>query len=172
MRKSRFSKDQMVRILREADKETVPKVAKRHGVSEQIIYAWRKRYGELEVADVRRLGELEAENARLNKMFAERDARDARSGNPFWARADAVVEIVSPASPQRDLVHKRDNYTEAAIPEYWIVDPQTETIAILVLGNAEYVTHGVHPRNARTSPPALPGFTVNTGDVFNAAGGE
>ena len=46
--------------------------AKRHGVSEQTIYSWRKRYGEFDVADVRRLCELEQENARLKKMVAER----------------------------------------------------------------------------------------------------
>ena len=63
----------MVRILREADSEPVAKVAKHHGVSEQTTYAWRKRYGVLYVADVRRLRELEKENARLKRMRAERD---------------------------------------------------------------------------------------------------
>ena len=63
----------MVKILREADTESVPEAAKRHAVSEQTIYAWRKRYGELEVSDVRRLRELEQENARLKRLVAERD---------------------------------------------------------------------------------------------------
>ncbi len=73
MKRSRFSEEQMVKILREADKSPVVRVAKKHGISEQTIYAWRKRFGELEAVDVRRLRQLEQENARLKKLVAERD---------------------------------------------------------------------------------------------------
>ena len=73
MRKSRFRDEQMVGIIREADRDPIGEVAKRHGVSEQTIYAWRKRFGELRSEDVRRLRQLEAENARLKKLVAERD---------------------------------------------------------------------------------------------------
>jgi putative transposase len=48
-------------------------VAKRHGISEQTIYTWRKRFGALQANDVKRLRQLEAENARLKKLVAERD---------------------------------------------------------------------------------------------------
>jgi putative transposase len=69
MRKSRFRDEQMVGIIREADRDPIGEVAKRHGVSEQTIYAWRKRFGELRSEDVRRLRQLEAENARLRSLW-------------------------------------------------------------------------------------------------------
>ena len=71
MRKGRFSEEQMVGILREADKDPVAQVAKRHGVSEQTIYGWRQRFSGMNADDVKRLRQLEQENARLKRLLAE-----------------------------------------------------------------------------------------------------
>ena len=73
MKKTRFTEEQMVTILREADRRPVPEVAKQHGVSAQTIYSWRKHFGTLEPADVKRLRQLEHENGRLKKLVADRD---------------------------------------------------------------------------------------------------
>jgi transposase-like protein len=59
--------------LREADARPVPEIAKKHGVSAPTTYAWRKHFGSLEAADVKRLRTLEQENGRLKKMVADRD---------------------------------------------------------------------------------------------------
>lgn len=73
MRKGRFSEEQMVGILREADRSPVAQVAKKHGISEQTIYTWRQRFAGMSADDVKRLRLLEQENTRLKKILAERD---------------------------------------------------------------------------------------------------
>jgi putative transposase len=88
MRKSRFTDEKMVAILRETNRDSVAAVAKRHGISEQTIYSWKKRFGTFEANDVRRLKQLELENARLKKLVAERDLE-----------LEVMKEIASSARP-------------------------------------------------------------------------
>ncbi len=76
MKKGRYSEDQMVNILREADKAPVAEVAKRNGVSEASIYTWRQRYGELDVSDVRRLKQLEQDDAQEALISRAQDAQE------------------------------------------------------------------------------------------------
>jgi transposase-like protein len=73
MNKGRFTDEQIVSALREADATSVAAAARKHGVSEQSIHRWRKKFAGMEVSDVRELRRLREENARLKKLVAERD---------------------------------------------------------------------------------------------------
>ena len=73
--KKRFTEEQIVTILREAEagEKTVADLARQLGISEPTFYGWRRKYGGMEQAEVRRLRELEKENVRLKRLLAERD---------------------------------------------------------------------------------------------------
>ena len=73
MRKSEFTEEQMVAIVRECDRDRVEAVAKRNKISAQTIYIWKKKFGAFNANEVRRLKQLEIENGRLKKILAERD---------------------------------------------------------------------------------------------------
>ena len=70
--KKRFTEEQIVRILKEArDGMAALDVCRKHSISEQTFYRWKKRYGDLEVSEVVRLKALERENEELKKIVAE-----------------------------------------------------------------------------------------------------
>jgi len=72
MKRSRYSESQIVGILKEADAGVMVKeICRKYGISDATYYKWKSKYGGLEMSDVRRLRELEAENANLKRMYAE-----------------------------------------------------------------------------------------------------
>ena len=75
MKQKRFTDEQIVSILAQAEKGEKPivEVCREHAVTEVTFYRWRQKFGSVGVKEVQRLRELEKENARLKKLLAERD---------------------------------------------------------------------------------------------------
>jgi len=75
MRQRRFSEEQIVHILKEAEtaQGTIGDLCRKHGISEYSFYRWRRKYGGLEVSEAKRLRGLEKENGRLKMIVANRD---------------------------------------------------------------------------------------------------
>jgi Uma2 family endonuclease len=87
----------------------------------------------------------------------------SRITDDYWIGADLVMEVVSGSDNdrRRDLVEKREEYAQAGIPEFWIVDPELGQITVLVLDGAVYAVHGEFARGQQATSKLLPGFTVD-----------
>ncbi len=94
-------------------------------------------------------------------------AIDPRRQNRFWLGADLALEVVSEEKPERDLVDKRNDYAEGRVPEYWIVNPQTETIMVLRLRGDAYEEAGTYRRGDMATSELLAGFSVDVSAMFD-----
>ncbi len=95
-------------------------------------------------------------------------ATDSRRQNRFWLGADLALEVVSEDKPERDPVDKRGDYAEGHVPEYWIVNPQTQTITVLRLRGGAYEETGIYRRGESAASVLLPEFSVAVDGVFDA----
>lgn len=87
MKRKRFKEEQIIAILKEAERGVPPKeLCRKHGMSETSFYKWRQKYGGMEVSEARRLKELEDENRRLKKLVAEQalDIDMLKAVNSKW----------------------------------------------------------------------------------------
>jgi len=72
MKRARFSEEQIIAVLKEAEAGTkVTELCRRHGISDATFYTWRSKYGGLEISEMRRLRQLEEENRRLKAIVAD-----------------------------------------------------------------------------------------------------
>ncbi len=88
--------------------------------------------------------------------------------------ADLVMEVVSEGKEnrERDLITKRTEYAAAGIGEYWIVDPESQSVTVLVLDRTnsdQYLEHGVFASGSRATSRLLPGFGVDVTELFEQA---
>jgi len=97
-----------------------------------------------------------------------------RMREEFWEGADLVMEVVSDEAEDRhrDLVTKRNEYAEAGIPEYWIIDPLEQRITVLKLKGAKYAIAGEYSEDQFAKSLILPKFSVQVSKVFAAGAGE
>jgi Uma2 family endonuclease len=155
--------------------EVLDMPTKEHQRIVQFLFVWLREFvlaanlGEVFIAPLP--VRLWPEKFREPDVLFLRHGRAEHRGYPDGA--DLVIEVVSPdpESRRRDKDVKTAEYCRAKIAEYWIVDPEQETIKVLFLAGDDYETYGEFQCGAEARSKTLPGLTVSVDDVLAAARG-
>jgi Uma2 family endonuclease len=95
-----------------------------------------------------------------------------RRNKKFWIGADLVVEVISESNRDHDFQTKMQDYAEAGIPEYWIIDPEQNAVHVFGLADRAYTLHGKFDIGTIATSPSLPGFSVDVADLFRQAAAQ
>ncbi len=113
------------------------------------------------------LGEgKEREVAQPDILYVSKERSQIITEEEIQGAPDLVIEILSPATADRDRTYKRTLYARHGVKEYWIVDPEAETVEVLVLGKRGFERAAAYGKADRLRSPLLSGLEIKLGEVF------
>jgi Uma2 family endonuclease len=90
-----------------------------------------------------------------------------RITSQYWGPPDLVVEVLSPATQATDRGEKMQEYAQAGVAEYWIVEPEAQSVAVHRLSGATYATATRYTNDTQIESAVLPGFALPVADIFS-----
>ena len=99
-------------------------------------------------------------------VFVSNERADIITHANIQGVPDLVVEIRSPSTAGHDEVTKRALYERYGIPEYWLADPEAQTVTVLLLGENGYEVTGIYAKGDTLTSPTLEGFSIDLNEIF------
>ena len=99
-------------------------------------------------------------------IFVSNQRSDIITADNIRGAPDLVVEVLSPATAERDRTIKLDLYAQHGVQEYWIVDPDVKSITVLVRGENGFDVAGIYAEDHTLRLPSLAGFDIALQELF------
>ena len=103
---------------------------------------------------------------RPDLIFVSSERADIITHANIQGAPDLVVEIRSPSTAGLDEVTKRQLYERYGVPEYWLADPEAQTVSVLLLGENGYEIVGIYAKSDTFTSPTLEGFSIDLSEIF------